>query len=152
VFFLWDGYFQVRLALLPDLSSPTTAPLISCANPLTAILFIKTFHLANPLSIVFPSEKNPYHVVPDSSLAMLDVNGPEDTPLQDRNTTNSMGGSDIMQDPSTDLLLARKERQLQKRRSGRRMWQDLIVFLGILPMGMFTVLWCVGLTVGLVRA
>ncbi|KAJ9097655.1 hypothetical protein QFC21_004691 [Naganishia friedmannii] len=119
---------------------------------LPAILFIKTFHLANPLSIVFPSEKNPYQVVSDSGLAMLDVNGPEDTQLQDRDTTMNLSGPETMQDPSTDLLLARKERQLQKRRSGRRMWQDLIVFLGILPMGTFTVLWCVGVTVGLVSA
>lgn len=83
---------------------------------------------------------------------MLEVNGPEDTPLQDRDTTMNMGRPEIMQDPSTDLLLARKEKQLQKRRSGRRMWQDLIVFLGILPMGVFTVIWCVGVTVGLIPA
>ncbi|KAJ9123916.1 hypothetical protein QFC22_000706 [Naganishia vaughanmartiniae] len=128
------------------------ACILSVGWLLPAILFIKTFHLANPLSIVFPSEKNPYQVVPDSGLAMLDVNGPEDTPLQDRDTTVNLGGPDMMQDPSTDLLLARKERQLQKRRSGRRMWQDLIVFLGILPMGVFTVFWCVAATVDLVTA
>lgn len=58
----------------------------------------------------------------------------------------------IMQDPSMDILLARKERQLQKRRTGRRMWQDLIVFLGILPISMFTVFWCIGVAVGLIPA
>lgn len=58
----------------------------------------------------------------------------------------------MMRDPSIDVLLARKERQLQKRRTGRRMWQDLIVFLGILPMGIFTVFWCLGVAIGLIPA
>ncbi|KAJ9105157.1 hypothetical protein QFC19_003616 [Naganishia cerealis] len=101
---------------------------------------------------VFPTGNNPYRALPDPTLPILGVNGPDDTPLENRESTMGLGVQDVMEDPSTDMLLARKERQLQKRRSGRRMWQDLIVFLGILPMGIFTVLWCVGVTIGLIPA
>lgn len=38
-------------------------------------------------------------------------------------------------DAATRILLARKERQLQKRTRGRRMYQDGIVLAGILPLG-----------------
>ncbi|KAK4048497.1 hypothetical protein OIO90_005828 [Microbotryomycetes sp. JL221] len=39
------------------------------------------------------------------------------------------------QDPTfaTDALLMRKERQVQQKLSGRRIWQDLLVFGGLLP-------------------
>lgn len=113
----------------------------------SAIVFIKTFHLANPLSIVFPAGRNPYQAIPETSAG---------TPPGDESSPGEMAlgedGQDIMQDPSMDVLLARKERQLQKRRTGRRMWQDLIVFLGILPISIFTVFWCAGLAVGLIPA
>lgn len=48
-----------------------------------------------------------------------------------------------------DVLLARKERQLQKRRLERRLWQDLIVYIGILPVGSMGLLWTFGALVGL---
>lgn len=54
-----------------------------------------------------------------------------------------------MSDPSLDAVLARKERQLQKRRLGRRLWQDLIVYVGILPVGCLTIFWTLGRFVGL---
>lgn len=57
--------------------------------------------------------------------------------------------SDSMTDPTQDLLLARKERQLQKRRLGRRLWQDLIVYIGILPVGCITIAWSLGKLLGL---
>jgi hypothetical protein len=44
-------------------------------------------------------------------------------------------------DPFFDVLLARKERQLQKKRTGRRLWQDLIVFVGIFPVGGLAAVW-----------
>jgi hypothetical protein len=114
---------------------------------LSAIVFIKTFHLANPLSIVFPAGRNPYQAIPEL---------PAGSPPGDESSPGEMAlgedGQEIMQDPSMDVLLARKERQLQKRRTGRRMWQDLIVFLGILPIGAFTVLWCIGVAIGLIPA
>lgn len=110
-----------------------------------AIVFIKTFHVANPLSIVFPAGNNPYQAVSDIAAGSLFG---EEGPVQ----TGAQGDQDTMRDPSIDVLLARKERQLQKRRTGRRMWQDLIVFLGILPMGIFTVFWCIGVAIGLIPA
>lgn len=109
-------------------------------------MFIKTFHVANPLSIVFPAGDNPYQAVPNAAAAI-----PDAEPVQP-GEMGQEGGQEVMQDPSMDVLLARKERQLQKRRTGRRMWQDLIVFLGILPMGMFTVFWCIGVAIGLIPA
>ncbi|MCO5585321.1 hypothetical protein L7F22_039254 [Adiantum nelumboides] len=38
-------------------------------------------------------------------------------------------------DEATRILLARKERELQKRTRGRRIYQDIIVLAGILPLG-----------------
>lgn len=38
-------------------------------------------------------------------------------------------------DEATRILLARKERQMQKRSRGRRLYQDVIVLAGILPLG-----------------
>ncbi|CAO1614329.1 unnamed protein product [Jaminaea pallidilutea] len=39
-------------------------------------------------------------------------------------------------DDATRILLARKERQLQKRTKGRRLWQDILVLAAVLPFGM----------------
>ena len=96
-----------------------------------AIFFIITFHVRSPLSIVFPS-KNP----PPAP--------PADVPTPSRHSR-----TDSMTDPTQDVLLARKERQLQKRRLGRRLWQDLIVYIGILPVGCITIAWSLGKLVGL---
>lgn len=38
-------------------------------------------------------------------------------------------------DEATRILLARKERQMQKKSRGKRMYQDIIVLAGILPLG-----------------
>ncbi|TIC23758.1 hypothetical protein E3Q12_01831 [Wallemia mellicola] len=43
---------------------------------------------------------------------------------------------------STDALLARKERQLQKRRSLLRLWQDLFIF-SLLPFAFLTTAYCI---------
>lgn len=41
-----------------------------------------------------------------------------------------------MTDPSAaDTLLLRKEREVQRRLSGRRIWQDVLTFGGLLPFG-----------------
>ncbi|GHJ88664.1 hypothetical protein NliqN6_5066 [Naganishia liquefaciens] len=112
-----------------------------------AIVFIKTFHVANPLSIVFPAGRNHYQTIPETTTGSPP--GEESLPAD---VTLGEDGQEIMQDPSMDVLLARKERQLQKRRTGRRMWQDLIVFLGILPLGATGVFWCIGVAIGLIPA
>lgn len=95
----------------------------------TALFFIITFHVRSPLAIIFPSHAPP---PPDPSAL---AGGHQRTP----SLTN----------PAADVLLARKERQLQKRRQGRRLWQDLIVYVGILPVGIVTLFWSVGSLVGL---
>ena len=89
-----------------------------------AILFVKNFYLSSPLAIVFPSS------------GLTRVSSRE--PAEDHGARSS----------SVDVLLARKERELQKRRTGRRLWQDLIVFVGILPIGLFTVVWLLLLLFG----
>ncbi|PWZ00363.1 hypothetical protein BCV70DRAFT_94292 [Testicularia cyperi] len=38
-------------------------------------------------------------------------------------------------DEATTILLARKERQLQRRTRGKRIWQDIVVFAAVLPFG-----------------
>lgn len=91
-----------------------------------AIYFIKTFHLSSPLAIVFPSTM----VAPNSTPAIP-------------------ASGDSSFSTAADILLARKERQLQKKRLGRRLWQDLIVLVGILPLGAFAVIWACGLLFGL---
>lgn len=40
----------------------------------------------------------------------------------------------------TDTLLMRKEREVQRRLSGRRIWQDVLVFGGLLPFGLVVLL------------
>jgi hypothetical protein len=99
----------------------------------SAVFFIITFHVRSPLSIVFPT-RNPPSVVEGS------VNG---------HASRSHNRSDSLADPSADILLARKERQLQKRRLGRRLWQDLIVYIGILPVGCVCVAWSLGSLLGI---
>lgn len=88
-----------------------------------ALFFIITFHVRSPLAIVFPSKHPP-------------------TEAEVNRSTHSRANS--TNDPSMDILLARKERQLQKRRTGRRLWQDLIVYVGILPVGGLGMLWTFG--------
>lgn len=36
---------------------------------------------------------------------------------------------------ASDTLLMRKEREVQRRLSGRRIWMDVLVFGGLLPFG-----------------
>jgi hypothetical protein len=93
----------------------------------SALFFIITFHVRSPLAIVFPSKHPPTEA---------DV-------TRGHSRTNSTN------DPSMDVLLVRKERQLQKRRTGRRLWQDLIVYVGILPVGGLGMLLTLGALVGL---
>lgn len=84
--------------------------------PLQAIYFVKLFHISSPLAIVFPSSQS----APGSAVSQpLGTHGSH----------------------SADVLLARKEQELQKKRLTRRLWQDLIVLVGILPFGGFAVLW-----------
>lgn len=96
-----------------------------------AILFVKNFYISNPLAIVFPTNASTtsLNTMPPLPTAGLDANLPRAS--------------------SMDILLARKEEELQRRRTGRRLWQDLIVFVGILPIGLFTVLGGCGLFLGI---
>lgn len=41
---------------------------------------------------------------------------------------------------AADTLLMRKEREVQRRLSGRRIWQDVLVFGGLLPFGVLLIL------------
>lgn len=45
-------------------------------------------------------------------------------------------------DDATRILLARKERELQRRSRGRRRYQDIIVLAGILPLGVALIILC----------
>ncbi|KLT38999.1 hypothetical protein CC85DRAFT_209668 [Cutaneotrichosporon oleaginosum] len=94
---------------------------------LPSLFFIITFHVRSPLSIIFPRD------VPPPSLEE-----PRASPSNGHIRTVSLDN------PATDVLLARKERQLQKRRLGRRLWQDMVVYVGILPVGCVTLVWSVG--------
>ncbi|ORX34982.1 hypothetical protein BD324DRAFT_582450 [Kockovaella imperatae] len=101
---------------------------------LPSLFFIITFHVRSPLAIIFTHKPS-----------AVSANDP--TPTLDLPRAHSR--SDSLNDPSTDVLLARKERQLQKRRLGRRLWQDLIVYVGILPVGSITLAWSIGSFIGL---
>jgi hypothetical protein len=136
------GWISEKLEILGVIATIAISWLLPCKSPVvtsdhkslnntTAVFFIITFHVRSPLSIVFPS-KNP----PPAP--------PEELPTPSRHSR-----TDSMTDPSQDVLLARKERQLQKRRLGRRLWQDLIVYIGILPVGCVTIAWSLGKLVGL---
>ncbi|WVQ85530.1 hypothetical protein IAT38_007696 [Cryptococcus sp. DSM 104549] len=112
---------------------------------LPSLCFIITFHVRSPLSIIFPSRQPP----PDPDALPTPATSHS---LARRNASASGSAhsrDDSLNDPSTDVLLARKERQLQKRRLGRRLWQDLIVYVGILPVGCITLAWTLGRLVGL---
>ncbi|PWN31766.1 uncharacterized protein FA14DRAFT_162662 [Meira miltonrushii] len=52
-----------------------------------------------------------------------------------RNGNTSIHHSTQETDEATRILLARKERELQRRTRGRRIYQDIIVLAGILPLG-----------------
>ena len=118
---------------------------------LPSIFFIVTFHVRSPLAIVFPhasrqtegntATPNPNANGPESPRA-----GPSAIPSRLR-AGHSRG--DSLQDPTIDVLLARKEKQLQKRRVGRRLWQDLIVYVGIAPVGCLTLAWTLGSVLGI---
>jgi hypothetical protein len=49
---------------------------------------------------------------------------------------------------STDTLLARKERQLQRRQSTKRIWQDLVFFFAGVPLSVLVTGWTAGRMVG----
>ena len=98
---------------------------------LAAVFFIITFHVRSPLAIIFPS-----HAPPPAS-------ADEESLLPRSRSSNGHIRTTSLTDPSADILLARKERQLQKRRLGRRLWQDLIVYVGILPIGCVSLAWTV---------
>jgi len=102
------------------------------------LFFIITFHVRSPLAIVFPS-----------TASNSDANGDQPPPAPASSLRQARSHADSLNDPSTDALLARKERQLQKRRLGRRLWQDLIVYVGILPVGCVTLAWTLGALVGI---
>ncbi|WRT63511.1 uncharacterized protein IL334_000416 [Kwoniella shivajii] len=104
---------------------------------LPSLFFIITFHVRSPLSIIFPSRAS----VPSSN---TNTNANSSTPSR----RNGHNRTDSLNDPNTDVLLARKERQLQKRRLGRRLWQDLIVYVGILPVGSLSIVWTLGRLLG----
>ncbi|GMK58416.1 hypothetical protein CspeluHIS016_0504480 [Cutaneotrichosporon spelunceum] len=99
---------------------------------LPSVFFIITFHVRSPLAIIFPR------------------NVPPPTPIEPvAGPSNGHIRTASLDDPATDELLARKEHQLQKRRLGRRLWQDMVVYLGILPVGCVTIVWSVGSFLGL---
>ncbi|CED82959.1 hypothetical protein [Phaffia rhodozyma] len=94
-----------------------------------AILFVVLFHLRRPFSIIFPPSTNfssQSTSTSSSSPTAYLTSGPQEASLL------------------TDVLLAQKEKQLQKRRSGRRIWQDAVVFFGILPVGGVVCCWSAG--------
>ncbi|KAL7420299.1 hypothetical protein Q5752_005268 [Cryptotrichosporon argae] len=109
---------------------------------LPAVFFIITFHVRSPLSIIFPSNQANSPHQSSSSPAFPPLMAPRTLIRPTHSRVNSL------QDPSVDALLARKERQLQRRRLERRLWQDLIVWVGILPVGVVTIAWSVGSLLG----
>ena len=113
----------MTLPILNRISRRLTSTLVS---PSSAILFIILFHLRRPLSIIFPSQTAQTNLPPPDTPA-LSSNPFTPSPAQ------------IM-----DALLAKKERQLQKRRTGRRIWQDAVVFFGVLPTGVIVCVWSFG--------
>ncbi|BEI79948.1 hypothetical protein CcaverHIS002_0104770 [Cutaneotrichosporon cavernicola] len=101
---------------------------------LPSLFFIITFHVRSPLSIIFPRDAPP---------------PPPEEPITVAGPSNIHVRTASLDDPATDVLLARKEHQLQKRRLGRRLWQDMVVYVGILPVGCVTLVWSVGSFLGL---
>lgn len=123
---------------------------------LPALVWILLFHVRRPRAILplFASETgrsvSAYFLGPQSALVR---SAPETQPLlaPDESTTafrTSIDGATVPQTPTwmtehasdetdeaTTVLLARKERQLQRRTRGRRLWQDVLVLVGVLPFG-----------------
>ncbi|WVW81640.1 hypothetical protein I302_103635 [Kwoniella bestiolae CBS 10118] len=110
---------------------------------LPSLFFIITFHVRSPLSIIFPSRNAPNPNEPQNQESSRRVPSTMNGYGHGHNRTNSLN------DPSTDILLARKEKQLQKRRLGRRLWQDLLVYIGILPTGVICLIWTFGSFLGI---
>ncbi|CAO1636469.1 unnamed protein product [Sympodiomycopsis kandeliae] len=79
-----------------------------------------------------------------NSTTSTNTPGPISLPLttDDDNTTQSGNNERGGDDSATRILLARKERQLQKRTKERRLWQDILVLAAVLPCGI--VLLCFG--------
>ncbi|OCF33187.1 hypothetical protein I316_05232 [Kwoniella heveanensis BCC8398] len=109
---------------------------------LPSLFFIITFHVRSPLSIIFPSSSRQPTVTAELAPAT------PSSQLSRRGMSMGHSRTDSLNDPTTDVLLARKERQLQKRRLGRRLWQDLIVYVGILPVGSVSIAWTFGRLLG----
>ncbi|KAK8844637.1 hypothetical protein IAR55_006484 [Kwoniella newhampshirensis] len=133
------GWVAEKIELLGVLATLAVGWFLPCEcmhtklELIAALFFIVTFHVRSPLSIIFPSRQ----ALPDP-----DAN-PAPVPRRGHSRNDSLN------DPSTDILLARKERQLQKRRLGRRLWQDLIVYVGILPAGLISIAWTLGRLIGI---
>lgn len=102
---------------------------------LPSVFFIVTFHVRSPLSIIF-TDRNPPPATAELAQPPVPVSASHST-----RSGRAHSHADSLSDPSTDMLLARKEKQLQKRRLERRLWQDLIVYVGILPVGCLTIAW-----------
>jgi hypothetical protein len=121
----------IRTLLLPL----TTSLTILITYLLPSLLFILLFHLRRPLSIIFPPTPNPASdPPPPPSTPMMPPSTPRFTPTATLNVNAN----------ANDTLLAMKERELQRRRTGRRLWQDGVVFFGSLPVGLTVVVWTLG--------
>ncbi|KAL1408755.1 hypothetical protein Q8F55_005568 [Vanrija albida] len=116
---------------------------------LPSVFFIITFHVRSPLAIIFPNRAAAQAAAAAAAAAATPA--PSEHPSPQRGSAPRAGHArtDSLQDPATDVLLARKERQLQKRRLGRRLWQDMVVYVGILPVGCVTIAWSVGSFLGI---
>ncbi|WWC85660.1 uncharacterized protein L201_000526 [Kwoniella dendrophila CBS 6074] len=115
---------------------------------LPSLFFIITFHVRSPLSIIFPSRN------PNNNVIAEEPNQTPPPPSSSSSRRSGMIGgghnrTNSLNDPTTDILLARKEKQLQKKRLGRRLWQDLIVYIGILPTGSICLFWTFGRCLGI---
>lgn len=158
--------FVFLLVLLPCFFSITVAfllPAVACLVILLtfflpSLLFILLFHLRRPFSIIFPpTSRSPSFPTtsstssfgPSSSSRADDSSylPPPSTPLPPSTPRFTPLAEGVEALPS-DALLAAKERQLQKRRTGRRVWQDGVVFLGTLPVGGSVVVWTFGRAFG----
>lgn len=101
-----------------------------------ALLFIVLFHLRSPLSIIFPPASNSSQP-PPTPLPGADPSTPAFPP-------NPFAAHQL----ASDALLAKKERQLQKRRTSKRIWQDLVFFLAGVPLSVLVTGWTGGRMLG----
>ncbi|WVQ64648.1 uncharacterized protein L199_002815 [Kwoniella botswanensis] len=135
-----SGWIAEKIELLGVLS------VLAVGWFLPSLFFIITFHVRSPLSIIFPSRNTP-------TSEHDQTNNPSTPSRRLPSTMNGHGHghnrTNSLNDPSTDILLARKEKQLQKRRLGRRLWQDLLVYIGILPTGVVCLIWTFGSFLGI---